>query len=177
LCGCGCGLRTKLAPRTVAALGWVRDMPIRYVVGHNKRRRNVRFIAGVDFAVESHGYSSDCWIWKHARSGDYGCTWQTIAGNRHAALAHRLSYEHHVGAIPSGLVIDHLCDTKLCVNPDHLQAVTSGETAGARSPAAKAGGHRVPDPASTVAQVPATTTMNSSTRSSTRAITPRAGAG
>jgi len=31
------------------------------------------------------------------------------------------------GEIPKGLVIDHLCNIKKCVNPEHLEAVTYGE--------------------------------------------------
>lgn len=42
-------------------------------------------------------------------------------------LAHRVAYEHFVGAIPDGMVIDHLCRTRACANPDHLEVVTRGE--------------------------------------------------
>ena len=39
--------------------------------------------------------------------------------------AHRRAYEETNGAIPSGLHIDHLCRVTACVNPDHLEAVSS----------------------------------------------------
>jgi hypothetical protein len=32
-----------------------------------------------------------------------------------------------VGAVPAGLVLDHLCRRPLCANPAHLQAVTMAE--------------------------------------------------
>lgn len=41
--------------------------------------------------------------------------------------AHRFSYEQSKGPIPPGLVIDHLCRVHHCVNPDHLEAVTTQE--------------------------------------------------
>ena len=38
--------------------------------------------------------------------------------------AHRAYYLMYKAAIPDGLVIDHLCRNRLCVNPLHLEAVT-----------------------------------------------------
>ena len=41
--------------------------------------------------------------------------------------AHRVVYEHFHGPIPVGLQLDHLCRVHNCVNPDHLEPVTSKE--------------------------------------------------
>ena len=40
---------------------------------------------------------------------------------------HRWLYERERGPIPPGLVIDHLCLNKACVNVNHLEAVTVAE--------------------------------------------------
>ncbi|MGC0251548.1 HNH endonuclease signature motif containing protein [Pseudactinotalea sp. Z1748] len=51
----------------------------------------------------------------------------TGAGRQRTMGAHRVSYEAFVGPIPDGLVIDHLCRVRECVNPDHLDVVKQRE--------------------------------------------------
>jgi hypothetical protein len=41
--------------------------------------------------------------------------------------AHRVAYERARGPIPEGLVIDHLCRNRACINPSHMECVTSAE--------------------------------------------------
>ncbi len=67
-----------------------------------------------------------CWLWTGARASGTGYAHFGLAGGR-TLSAHRFSYEHHIGPIPDGLVIDHLCRVRHCVNPDHLEAVTQAE--------------------------------------------------
>jgi hypothetical protein len=44
-------------------------------------------------------------------------------GSWSATVAHRVAYEIYRGPIPEGLVLDHLCRNRQCVNPSHLEAV------------------------------------------------------
>jgi hypothetical protein len=62
-----------------------------------------------------------CWLWTASRCG------KGLYGQFRGDLAHRVSYRLAKDEIPVGLEIDHLCRVKLCVNPLHLEAVTSSE--------------------------------------------------
>lgn len=65
-----------------------------------------------------------CWLWTAARNQNgYGRFWDGVR----LVQAHRWSYEYHVGAIPEGLQLDHLCRVRHCVNPEHLEPVTHAE--------------------------------------------------
>lgn len=65
-----------------------------------------------------------CWLWMAGRNrGGYG----TFYVDGRDVKAHRYAYELLVGPIPEGLVIDHLCRTRACVNPSHLDPVTAEE--------------------------------------------------
>lgn len=43
--------------------------------------------------------------------------------------AHRVAWESVHGPIPKGLTIDHLCNRRSCVNPDHMRLVEQSENA------------------------------------------------
>ena len=64
----------------------------------------------------------DCWRWGASlNDGGYG---QIMIGNR-PLRAHRVAWELLRGDIPTGLVIDHLCRNRACVNPWHMEPVTN----------------------------------------------------
>lgn len=67
---------------------------------------------------------SGCWFWMGYVAPDgYG----KAKLSRRSWFAHRLAYEAYRGPIPDGMVIDHLCRVRCCVNADHLEAVTRQE--------------------------------------------------
>lgn len=70
--------------------------------------------------------TESCWIWTASTMrGGYGQISEGGRAKRKNLKAHRWSYEQANGPIPKGLVIDHLCRVRLCVRPDHMEAVTS----------------------------------------------------
>lgn len=72
-----------------------------------------------------------CWNWNKSLNSGYGQISRWSPGktksNVTTVKAHREVYERHVGPIPPGLQLDHLCRNPRCVNPAHLEPVTNEE--------------------------------------------------
>jgi hypothetical protein len=114
LCKCGCGGLAPVAKNTDSRRGYVKGEPKQYIKGHSRR------LAPQTYLQEDRGHATPCWIWQRTRDRHgYGKT----AGR----LAHRVYFEKVNGPIPKGLALDHLCRQTLCVNPDHLEPVTTLE--------------------------------------------------
>lgn len=69
--------------------------------------------------------NTGCWLWLACLSGPnkYG----RVKIKQEMFPAHKYVYEILVGSVPEGLQLDHLCRTRICVNPAHLEPVTPRE--------------------------------------------------
>lgn len=71
---------------------------------------------------------SGCWLWTaYIDPRGYGRIRMVTNKGKASRPAHRVAYEALVGSIPEGLGLDHLCRTRCCVNPAHLEPVTNAE--------------------------------------------------
>jgi hypothetical protein len=67
-----------------------------------------------------------CVVWQLALT-KAGYARIEMAPEKRKVFVHRIVYELNVGPIPEGMVIDHLCRNRACINYEHLEVVTIRE--------------------------------------------------
>lgn len=66
--------------------------------------------------------SDGCWLWTGG-----GTRYGKTVINGKTVSAHVAAYQESFGAIPSGMVVRHKCDTPKCVRPSHLELGTNAD--------------------------------------------------
>lgn len=130
LCECGCGQPAPIADRTDRSSGRVKGQPQRFVRGHGSRLLTPLYVIDAD---------SGCWVWqRRAEVRGYG----SMRDAGRTRLAHRVFYERHIGPIPPGMQIDHVCRNPKCVNPSHLRLATDAQNKQNLAPVGRSGNRR-----------------------------------
>ncbi len=116
MCECGKGGKMRRGMCGACYARWLRRQPQSL---RDRRTPAERFWSKIT-------KTATCWLWLGTGTPKgYG---QFAPHGRHV-YAHRFAYELLVGPIPPGLTVDHLCRTRRCVNPAHMDLVPRGVNA------------------------------------------------
>ena len=80
--------------------------------------------SSVERFMEKVSRSGECLLWIGSKDG---CGYGMFYLDGKIVRAHRFNWERINGPIPAGMVTDHLCRVRACVDPDHIELVTPRE--------------------------------------------------
>lgn len=98
----------------------LRGLPLTPLAPFRGRRR-VEGTLAERLAAKSERRPDGCLVWTGTvKANGYG---RLVFEGRDLHV-HRVAYELAHGPIPDGLTVDHLCGTRACIEPTHLEVVT-----------------------------------------------------
>ena len=136
LCLCDCGreyvVRAKSLSRGLTkSCGCLRkDMPRSWIQKGSVLRGKpliVRFWEKVDICSHGAACVDCCWRWKGFLSKDGYGFFRVASRDGPMSKSHHIAYMLCHGEILVGYEIDHICRTRDCHNPAHLESVTHAE--------------------------------------------------
>jgi len=116
---------TEISDETYWKWNYIKGKPKRFLRGHASAAAKIlKEVPHDAYIIQDAGYETPCWIWQRSLNNKgYGM----ITRFRNVGLAHRVFFTEIIGPIPDGMVLDHLCCNRQCVNPYHLDPVTQLE--------------------------------------------------
>lgn len=80
------------------------------------------------FALRTH-WEGDCLVWDVPAWKGYAI----FRVNGKKVRAHRYAWEREHGPIPDGMLVDHTCHNRACVNVNHLRLATPSQNSAHRA--------------------------------------------
>lgn len=89
------------------------------------RRADIETKILMNITLEDHGYKTLCHVWQKSHSGTgRGGGYPRMSLDGQTVAVHIVAFTNKNGFVPGKKQIDHMCNNRMCVNPDHLQMVS-----------------------------------------------------